>query len=459
MRSNHDMLRGPLLPGILSYTFPIILTGVLQLLFNAADLVVVGHYCGDVSVGAVGATGSLTSLMVNLFIGFSVGAGVSVAHAMGTRENLEVHRIVHTALPTAAIGGVILTVVGLIFTEPLLVLMNTPKNVLPLSKVYMLIYFCGMPFNMVYNFSASILRAAGDTRSPLYFLFIAGVLNVVLNILFVTAFHMNVAGVALATVLSQAVSAVLVVITLARRTDACRLQLSKLRLHKKQLAKIARIGLPAGLQSSLFSISNVIIQSSINSFGDLAVSGNAAASSLEGFLWVCADGFHQTAQNYTGQNTGAMQYKRVRQTLSWCLACAATVCLVMGFLGWRFGETLLGIYLPDSRDAIAYGIVRLSYTFLPYFLFGVMNVTTGVLRGMGSSFVPMVISVLGICGLRLLWIFTIFQIPRYHTLQSLYISYPVSWGVTFAAQLIAFIVVYRRQTRSARKLSAQTQPG
>ena len=273
-KHSQSMLRGPLLPSIISYTIPLILTGLLQLLFNAADLVVVGRFCGSVSVAAVGATGAITNLVINLFIGFSVGAGVTVAHGLGAREEEAVHRTVHTALPTALLGGLLLTVIGVLFAEDLLIMMGTPESVLPLSALYMRIYFGGMVFNMVYNFVASILRAAGDTKSPLTFLTIAGVVNVILNVIFVTVFHMNVAGVALATTSAQAISAILVTITLMRRKDACRLYLKKMRFYKLQFLKIVRIGLPAGVQSSLFSISNVMIQSPINSFGEVVMSCN-----------------------------------------------------------------------------------------------------------------------------------------------------------------------------------------
>ena len=318
-QTNRNMLEGPLFPNIIRFTIPIILTSVLQLLFNAADLVVVGQFCGSVSVAAVGATGSITGLLVNFFIGLSVGAGVAVAHGLGGRENQVVHRTVHTALPTAILSGAILTVAGLTYSETFLIMMGTPDTVLPLSTVYMRIIFCGVTFNMVYNFCASILRAAGDTKSPLVFLLFAGILNVILNLVFVIQFQMNVAGVALATIISQAVSAVLVVIALMRRTDACKLYLNKLRFYKPQLAKILRIGLPAGIQSALFAISNVLIQSSVNSFGDVFMSGNAAASNLEGFVYVCLNAFHQSAVNFVGQNAGAKQYLRVRQTLWICL--------------------------------------------------------------------------------------------------------------------------------------------
>ena len=447
-RNNANMLQGPLLSGIILYTVPIILTSILQLLFNAADLVVVGRFCGSISVAAVGATGAITNLIVNLFIGLSVGTGVTVAHALGSREDIVVHRAVHTALPAAFVSGIILTIVGVSLSETFLHLMGTPENVLALSATYMKIYFGGITFNMVYNFCASILRAAGDTKSPLIFLTLAGVVNVVLNVIFVIVFHMNVAGVALATTISQGISAVLVVIALMRRTDACKLELNKMRFYKPQLMKIIRIGLPAGIQGSLFSISNVIIQSSVNSFGDILMSGNAAAGNIEGFVYVSINAFSQTAVNYIGQNAGAQQYKRVGKILGICLACVTAVGLVFGISAWYYGESLLSIYITDSPEAIAYGMIRLAYICLPYFLCGLMDVSTGALRGMGASIAPMVISVLGVCGIRIGWISTIFQMPQFHTPQCLYFSYTISWSITFLVQLAAFLRIYRKYTHT-----------
>lgn len=443
------MLHGPLLANIILYTIPIILTSLLQLLFNAADLVVVGRFCGSVSVAAVGATGAITNLIVNLFIGLSVGAGVSVAHAIGGQKAQEVHRTVHTALPVALLSGVILTVIGVAFSESLLRLMGTPENVLALSAVYMKIYFVGITFTMVYNFCASILRAAGDTKSPLIFLSIAGVVNIVLNVVFVTVFNMNVAGVALATTISQGISAALVVWALMRRTDACRLEIRKMRFYKAQVLKIMRIGLPAGVQGSLFSISNVLIQSSINSFGDVFMSGSAAAANIEGFVYVTLNSFHQTAVNFIGQNAGAGQYRRVHKTLWICLASVAVVGLSAGALVYALGPKLLSIYITDSPEAIGYGMIRLAFICLPYFLCGLMDVSTGALRGLGASVAPMIISVLGVCGIRIMWLSTIFRMPAFHTPQCLFFSYTVSWTVTFIIQLLAFFLVYRRRKQTS----------
>ena len=443
-----NLLEGPLLPDIITYTIPIILTSLLQLLFNAADLVVVGRFCGSVSVAAVGATGSITNLIVNLFIGLSVGAGVSVAHAYGERDAQAVHRTVHTAVITALVGGAVLTVIGVTFSETFLHMMGTPENVLKLSSVYMKIYFGGIVFSMIYNFCASILRAAGDTKSPLVFLSIAGVVNVVLNLIFVTVFHMNVAGVALATTISQAVSAVLVVLALMKRDDACRLDLRMVRFHKAQLIKMIKIGLPAGIQGSLFSISNVLIQSSINSFGDIFMSGNAAASNIEGFAYVCINAFSQASVNFVGQNAGAKQYDRVRKTVLICLACVFVVGLGVGLLFYTFAEQLLSIYITDSAEAISYGVIRMAFICLTYFTCGMMDSLTGALRGLGASMVPMVICILGVCVFRVAWIYTIFQVPQFHTPECLYLSYPISWVITFVFEFVAFLMVYRRKVKA-----------
>ena len=402
----------------------------------------------SVSVAAVGATGSITNLIVNLFIGLSVGAGVSVAHAYGERDAQAVHRTVHTAVITALVGGAVLTVVGVTFSKTFLHMMGTPENVLKLSSVYMKIYFGGIVFSMIYNFCASILRAAGDTKSPLVFLSIAGVVNVVLNLIFVTVFHMNVAGVALATTISQAVSAVLVVLALMKRDDACRLDLRMVRFHKAQLIKMIKIGLPAGIQGSLFSISNVLIQSSINSFGDIFMSGNAAASNIEGFAYVCINAFSQASVNFVGQNAGARQYDRVRKTVLICLACVFVVGLGVGLLFYTFAEQLLSIYITDSAEAISYGVIRMAFICLTYFTCGMMDSLTGALRGLGASMVPMVICILGVCVFRVAWIYTIFQVPQFHTPECLYLSYPISWVITFVFEFVAFLMVYRRKVKA-----------
>ena len=443
------MLKGPLWSSLITYTIPIMLTSILQLLFNAADLVIVGRFSGSINVAAVSATGSITNLIVNLFIGLSIGAGVTVAHALGGNQATEVQRTVHTALPMALVGGVLLSVIGVLFSETFLTMMKTPINVLPLSAKYMRIYFCGMTFTMVYNFCASILRAAGDTKSPLIYLMISGVVNVVLNFFFVVVFHMTVDGVALATIISQAISAVLVVIALMRRTDACKLSLKQMRFFKQPFLKIIRIGLPAGIQSSMFAISNVIVQSSINSFNSEALmSGNGAAANIEGFVYVLMNSFHQTAVNFIGQNMGAHQYDRIKKIFGLCLVYVTIAGFAAGFTVWSFGEKLLGIYITDSQEAIQHGLTRFNFIALPYFVCGLMDVSTGSLRGLGASFTPMLISIMGVCGIRILWIYTVFQIPQFHTPEWLYISYLLSWLGTFLAQTAAFIVIYKKRVQA-----------
>ena len=443
---NKSMLDGPLFINIIFYTVPIILTSVLQLLFNAADLVVVGQYCGSLSVAAVGATTYITNLMVNFFVGLSVGAGVTVAHGIGRRDGEEIHRTVHTTLPMALLSGAILTVVGVTCSETFLRMMDTPESVLPLSAVYMKICFGGVTFTMVYNFCAAILRAAGDTKSPLIFLTFAGVLNVLMNLFFVRVMEMNVAGVALATTLSQGVSAILVVAALMRRTDDCRLELKKMRFYGVQIKKIIRIGLPAGTQSALFSISNVLVQSSVNSFGEVFVSGNAAATNIEGFLFASLNSFHQTAVNFVGQNAGAHQYDRVRKTVWICLGSVAVAGIAASAFVCGFGHQLLSVYITDSAEAIGCGLLRLYSVASLYFLCGMMDVSTGALRGLGASAVPMIICLLGACGFRILWVATVFQ--AYPTPECLFLCYPISWVVTLLCQMVAFFAVYRRHTRT-----------
>lgn len=445
-----DMTEGPLLKNIILYTIPIVLTGILQLLFNAADLIVVGQYCNEISVAAVGNTGAITALVVNFFMGFSTGTGVSVAQSIGARDDKAVHRAVHTALPIAVVSGIIMTIVGISFAEGVLHLMNTPDEVLPLSATYMKIYFSGTIFIMVYNFCASILRAAGDTKSPLIYLTIAGVINVILNFIFVVFFKMNVAGVALATTISQGVSAILVVIKLIKRTDSCKLMFRKLKIYKRPLMQIVGIGLPAGIQSSLFAISNIIIQSAINSFGPAAMSGNAAAGNIEGFVFVIITAFHQTTINFVGQNLGAKKYKRIKEIFITCIFLVTVTVLIAGIAAYILGPYLLSAYIPDAPEAIGWGIERMKWICLSYFLCGLMDVATGALRGMGISVAPMLISVIGICGIRILWIYTVFQMPQYHNVQCLYLSYIITWTITFLVEAVVFGRVYKKQLKEEK---------
>lgn len=450
-KRNIDMLNGPLAWPLVTYAIPIMLTSVLQLLFNAADLVVVGRYCGSVAVAAVGATGAITNLIINLFIGLSVGAGVAVAHGIGSREEITVSNTVHTAVPLALVSGVFLTVFGVTFSERILQAMGTPEDVLPYSSLYMRIYFLGITFSMVYNFCASMVRAAGDTQSPLVILTAAGILNVVLNVVFVHFFGMNVDGVAWATTISQALASAAILYVMSRRTDACRLDLRRMRFYKAPLVKMLRIGVPAGIQGSMFSASNVALQSAVNTFGSIAVSGNAAVANLEGFMYVIENSFHQTAVNYVGQNCGAMRYDRVKKITWLCMLYAVIAGLFFGSLMCLFAPQLLSLYITDSQEAISIGVARMYVDILPYFLFGMQDVVTGALRGIGASFISMVITVLGICGIRILWIATIFQIPRFHSQTLLYVSYPLSWVITFIVQMIAFTIIFRKLERTHTK--------
>lgn len=436
-----DMCNGPLAGKILLFYFPLMLSGILQLLFNAADIAVAGQFAGNEALAAVGSTSSLTNLLVNLFIGLSVGANVLVARFYGAGQTDELKSMVQTAVDTSVIGGVILIFVGFFVSRPALTLMETPTDVIAHSVLYMRIYFGGMPFMMAYNFGAAVLRAVGDTRRPLYYLLIAGVVNVLLNLLFVIVFQMGVAGVAAATVVSQAISAFLVIRCLIKTDSVYRLELKGMRIAADKLVKMVQIGVPAGLQGALFSISNVLIQSSVNSFGKIAMAGNTAGSNLEGFVYTAMNAFHQAAISFCGQNYGAMKYKRVAKALFICLGFVTVVGLAMGSGAYLLAGTLLRLYSPDA-EVIRYGILRMSYICIPYCLCGMMDVMVGGLRGMGYSIMPMIVSLTGACLFRVVWIYTVFR--QYRTLECLYISYPISWGLTFLAHLVCFAVVYRR---------------
>ncbi len=442
-QTSANLCEGPFLKKIFLYSIPIIFTGLLQLAFNAADLVIIGQFCGSSYVAAVGATSSLTTLFVNLFLGFSVGAGVAVAQSIGAGDSRTTEKTVHTAIPLAAVCGILLTVLGMIFSDTMLKWMDTPEQELPLSTLYMKIHFCGSTASLLYNFGAAILRAAGDTKGPLIYLSISGIANVALNTFFVTVFDMNVDGVALATVISQYLSAVLVLISLTKRKDFCRLDFRKIRFHIGPLKKILRIGLPSGLQNSLFAISNVLIQSTINSFGSVFLAGNSAANSLGGFVYTSMHSVNQSAMNFAGQNYGARKFDNIRRIAWACLGIVTAVGLLTGGIVTFFGEPLLKIYIKDSPEAVAEGITRLWYIVMPYFLCGIMNVTTGLLRGIGSSVFPMIVSVIGVCGFRILWIYTV--LPLMKTPEMLYISYPISWVITFAVQYAAFRIVLKKK--------------
>lgn len=437
-----DMCNGPLLGKILLFAVPLMLSGILQLLFNAADIIVVGRFVGHQALAAVGSTGSLINLLINVFIGLSVGTNVLVANYYGAKRYEQVRETVHTSILTSLVCGTALIFLGVFLAGPLLALMGTPEDVLSQAALYMRIYFAGMPIIMLYNFGSAVLRAIGDTRRPLYFLLLAGIINVLLNLFFVTQLHLGVAGVALATVSSQAVSAGLVVRTLMKSEGCFRLELSKLKIYPERLKQMIRIGLPAGMQGAIFSISNVLIQSSINSFSSVAMAGSTAASNIEGFVYTSMNAFHQTAISFTSQNYGAGKLNRINRILFLCLSCVAAVGLGMGNLAYCFGTQLLGIYSSDAA-VISYGLTRMAYVCVPYFLCGLMDVMVGSLRGMGYSIMPMFVSLTGACGIRILWIFTVFSWSR--SLETLFLSYPISWGITAAVHLTCYFFAMRKK--------------
>lgn len=441
-----DMCNGPLLGKILMFSLPLMASGILQLLFNAADMIVAGRFAGSVALAAVGATSSLINLIINIFMGLSVGANVAIAHFYGAGRDEEVSDTVHTTIALAFICGIILTVIGYVLAEPLLIMMGTPESVLPHSVTYMKIYFMGIIATLVYNFGAAILRAVGDTKRPLYYLTFAGVINIFLNLYFVIVMGMGVAGVAWATIISQIISATLVIITLIRSTTSIHLNLHKLRLNKDKVIRIAKVGLPAGFQGAIFSISNVLIQSSVNSFGAVAVAGNTACCNLEGFIYNSMNAFHQTAISFTGQNMGARKYGRVQKIMWICLACVTVTGVVMGGASVIFRGPLLGIY-SDEADVVAFGIRRLVIIMSTYFLCGTMDVMVGSIRGMGFSIMPMIVSLLGACVFRIIWIYTIFRVIN--TPECLYYSYPISWALTFAVHMCCFFFVAKKKAFKA----------
>lgn len=436
-----DMCTGALLPKILIFTLPLILSGILQLLFNAADVIVVGRFAGNESLAAVGSTSSLTNLLVNLFIGLSVGVNVLVARYYGGKKDDEVSSTVHTSIIISVAGGIFLAVFGYVTARPLLQMMDTPEDVINLSVLYMRIYFMGMPVMLLYNFGSAVLRAIGDTRRPLFYLMIAGVINVVLNLWFVIGLHMGVAGVALATVISQCVSAGLIIRCLMQSDGCFKLSLSKLHMDWDKFGRIVRIGLPAGIQGSLFSISNVLIQSSVNSFGSVAMAGNTASSNVEGFVYTSMNAVHQTAVSFTGQNLGGKKFDRINKILIECLIITTVIGLVMGNGAVLFGHQVLGLYSADE-EVILYGIKRMCIICTTYCLCGIMDVMVGSIRGLGYAVMPMIVSLMGACVFRIIWIYTAFQWNK--TLETLYISYPISWALTALAHVICFVIVRKK---------------
>lgn len=446
-----DMCHGPLFKKLIVFALPLMLSGILQLLFNAADIIVVGRFSGSEALAAVGSTSSLINLLVNLFIGISIGGNVLMARYIGAQDYKNARETLHTAVCISLYGGILMIFVGILLARPLLEMMGTPADVINLSVLYMRIYFVGMPAFILYDFGAAMLRAVGDTKRPLYFLTIAGCVNVVFNLFFVIVLHMGVAGVALATIIAQGISAILIILCLVRSEGVLQLSRSEIKLHKDKVKQMLRIGLPAGLQGIIFSISNVLIQSSINSFGSLVMAGNTAASNIEGFVYTSMNAIYQTSLSFTSQNMGARQYKRVDTILFECVGIVSIVGLVLGLGAFLLGHPLLSIY-TSSEEVISYGIARLSVVSASYFLCGIMDTLVGSLRGIGYSLMPMFVSLTGACLFRIIWIYTVFQV--FHTQFSLYISYPISWILTLCAHLICYLVVRKRAFRK-REIQVQ----
>ena len=450
---------GPLFGTIAMFAMPLLLSGILQLLYNAADIVVVGRFAenGQTALAAVGSTGALTNLIVNLFIGLSVGTSVAVSHALGARNDDDVHKLVHTSILTSIIGGIIVSFIGIALAKPLLALMDTPDSVLAYSTLYMRIIFCGMPAQMLYNYGAAILRAKGDTKRPLLILSLTGIVNVLLNLVLVIGFHMDVAGVAIATITSQYLSALMSTYYLIRDEGVCHLDLKKLHIDRRSFMRILRIGLPAGVQGMAFSISNVLIQSSVNSFGETAMAGNTAGGNLDSFIYIALNSLYHAALTFTGQNVGAKKWSRLNRVLLCCVAIVLSIGLTMGFAVFFFGEPLLSIYAPGEPEVIEWGMIRLTYLATTYFLCGIMEVGCGMLRGIGQSFTSMVISLTGTCALRVLWIYTVFAMNP--TMETLYLSYPVSWTITLLVEFVCYIIFKNKLIRyvNARDVAMAAQ--
>lgn len=439
-----DMCNGPIFGKMVLFALPIMAMNILQLLFNAADMIVVGRFSGSTALAAVGATGSLINLIVNLFMGLSVGTSVIVAQDYGAGQPEAVRRSVHTSIAVSIIGGLAVMVAGLVLSKPLLVMMGTPEDIIGLSVLYMKIYFLGIPASMVYNFGAAILRAVGDSRRPMYYLLAAGIVNVILNIYFVTVLNMSVDGVAWATVISQYLSMLLIVLHLIRSSEEqIRLELHKLRIDRHKMLQIIRIGLPAGLQSLLFSISNVLIQSAINSFGSAMVAASSAASNIEGFVGTSMNAYYNAAITFTGQNVGAKRYNRIDQVAKICTVLVVVTWILLGSLTTIFGRPLLSIFTSDP-EVIRLGMIRIYVLMIGYFTCGIMNVFPGLTRGMGYSVLPMICTLIGACLMRVVWLVTFFA--WYPTVIMLFACYPITWALAGLGQVVSFFYA-RKQLR------------
>lgn len=438
-----DMTNGPILMKLLGFSIPLIFSSTLQLLFNAADVIVVGRFAGENSLAAVGATGALINLMVNLFVGLSVGTTVVTAHFFGAGKGAAVEQSVHTGVLMSIYSGIILTVVGIIGTRFILQFMQVPVEIFGLASLYLKVYFAGITASMVYNFGSALLRAKGDTRRPMYYLLFAGIINVILNLIFVIVFKMDVAGVALATIISQCVSAFLVIRALMKEEGEFHLDLRRLRIEREILIRVIKIGVPAGFQGMVFSLSNIVIQSAINGFGAQVVAGSSAAGNIEGFIYTAMNGFAQGALTFSSQNLGAGRLDRVRRSVVVSEFSVLVTGLLLGGSVFLFRNFFLGLY-SDNPAVIAAGATRISIICLLYALCGMMETTANMVRGLGHSLLPMVVSIAGVCGMRILWIATIFQVPRFHTFEVLFYSYPVTWTITLLSHAVCLMIIFRK---------------
>ena len=438
-----DMTKGSIFWVLLKFSIPLICSSILQLLFNAADVIVVGQFAGDESLAAVGATTAIINLLVNLFIGLSVGTTVIAANFFGSNRNEELSQTVHTAILISVIGGIILSIVGVVFSKQILQITKTPKEILDLATVYLKVYFAGILPTVVYNFGCALLRAKGDTKRPLYVLLFSGFINVILNLIFVIVFNMNVAGVALATVISQIIASIFIIKFLIDENSSFKLIFSKLKINLQIFIKIIKIGVPAGFQGIIFSLSNVIIQSAINSFGANVIAGNSAASNLEGFVYIAMNSFAQGALTFVSQNLGAKKYDRIKKAVGVSLCCILVIGLILGNVIVLFGNNLLRLY-SENPIVIDFGMNRLRLICSLFVLCGLMDVMGNIIRGLGHSFLPMIITLIGACGIRILWIKTIFEVSKFHTCETIYISYPISWIATFIALFISFLFIIKK---------------
>ena len=440
-----DMCNGTIMDKLISFSIPLMLSGILQLMFNAVDIVVVGRFSGSQALAAVGSTTALINVFTNLFIGISLGANVLAARYYAAGKTKEMSETVHTAIALALVSGVAMAVIGVVFARGALEIMGTPDDVIVKSTLYMRIYFCGMPFFMMYNYGAAILRAVGDTKRPLIFLIVSGVINAVLNLFLVIGFHLDVAGVGIATVISQLVSCILVLRCLHHTESSYQLHLAKLRIRSVYLKQIFEVGVPAGIQSTVINISNAMLQSSVNSFGSIAMAGYTASNNIFGFLYVSVNSFTQACMSFTSQNYGVKKLKRMDRVLIDCMILSVVVTLILGSSVYIFGPELLHIY-SNQADVIKYGMEIFSYTTVTYFLCGLMDLFPGALRGMGYSTVPMILSIIGTVGVRIIWIYGLF--PSHRSLTFLFLSYPVSWIATIIMQVICFWFVRKKIHRT-----------